>query len=65
MKRAIDTYFGADGHHVDGGELREDKDPTVIAYPQWFEDAPASIRNASPVVESATAAPGEKRSVKR
>lgn len=62
MKRATDTYFGADGHHVDGGELREDDDPTVKAYPAWFEDAPAATRSKSPVVESATAAPGEKRS---
>ena len=65
MKRAIDTYFGADGHHVDGGELREDNDPTVKAYPQWFEVAPTSTRSVSAAVESATAVPGEKRPTKR
>jgi hypothetical protein len=75
MKRAIETFHVAGGSTVVEGSLFDDKEPVVREHPSMFEDAEAAalrlletspvFRAAAPVVEQATAAPGEKRSVKR
>lgn len=52
-------YFGVNGESiavVEGETFRSD-DPVVKKYPQFFKAA----RAAEPVIEYATAAPGEKR----
>lgn len=58
---------------VDGRRIRLTKDdpwrsddPVVVAVPHFFVDEPSKVRTsaarvAAPVVEQATAAPGEKR----
>ena len=66
MKRP--TFSGVTRYEVEGGGMvadvldenreYEDDHPLVKAYPDWFVDA-------DDPVESATAAPGEKRSVKK
>lgn len=75
MKRAITTFHAAGGLTVVEGSLFDDKDKVVREYPALFEDAtdaalrlleqPPVFRAVAPAVESATAAPGEKRSAKR
>jgi hypothetical protein len=75
MKRAITTFHAAGGLTVAEGSLFDDKDKVCREYPALFEDAdtaalrlmeePPVFRAAPAAVEQATAAPGEKRSVKR
>lgn len=75
MKRATTTFHVAGGLTVVEGSLFDDKEQIVRAHPTLFEDADsaaARLQEGSPVfraldrsVEQATAAPGEKRSVKR
>lgn len=75
MKRAIATFHAAGGLTVAEGSNFDDKDPVVREYPALFEDVetaalrlleqPPVFRAVAPVIESATAAPGEKRSAKR
>lgn len=75
MKRAITTFHAAGGLTVVEGSLFDDKEPVVREYPALFEDTeaaalrlmeqPPAFRAVAPIVESATAAPGEKRSTKR
>ena len=77
MQRAIQTFHAPGGLTVVEGSLFDDKEPVVREYPAMFEDAdvaalrltdapPVFRAVAAPVVEQATAAPGEKRStVKR
>ena len=75
MKRAITTFHIAGGATVVEGSLFDDKEPVVRAHPTMFEDADVAaarlaevspvFRAVAPSVEQATAAPGEKRSVKR
>lgn len=75
MKRATQTFHAAGGRTVAEGSLFDDKEPVVREYPAMFEDADAAalrlldeppvFRAVAPAVEQATAAPGEKRSVKR
>jgi hypothetical protein len=49
------------------GDLRDDKDPAVKGHEQWFEpvEVTAARATAAPVVEQATAAPGEARAVSK
>lgn len=54
------------------GEAWDADDPIVQSHPDWFSPEPAVVRGTvprkaaeAPVVEQATAAPGERRSVKR
>lgn len=75
MMRATQTFHAAGGRTVVEGSLFDDKEPVVREYPAMFEDADAAalrlldeppvFRAVAPAVEQATAAPGEKRSVKR
>lgn len=75
MKRAITTFHVAGGLTVVEGSLFDDADPVVRERPALFEDAEAAalrlmeqppvFRASAAPVEQATAAPGEKRSVKR
>lgn len=57
------TYW--EGHKVPltRGEVWHASDPFVKAHPELFVDAPPVVRGY--VVESASKAPGEKRSTKR
>lgn len=55
---------------IGAGELWDGDDPLVTRYPDMFVDAPNVVRstateNGYTEVEQATAAPGEKRSVRR
>lgn len=75
MMRATQTFHAAGGLTVVEGSLFDNKGPVVREYPAMFEDADAAalrlldeppvFRAVAPAVEQATAAPGEKRSVKR
>jgi hypothetical protein len=74
MKRAITTFHLAGGLTVVEGSLYDDKEPVVREHAALFEDAEsAALRlldepptfHATPVVEQATATPGEKRTTKR
>lgn len=50
------------------GETRHADDPVVLAHPDVFSDEPIIVTRYpgwEPDVEQATAAPGEKRSVRR
>ena len=58
--------------HFDGRRLQTEVDQIwaaddefVKARPDLFNDAPSHVNTIAPVVEQATAAPGEKRATKR
>lgn len=69
MKEAIDTGYVLVGDQEmfhRRGKLYADDDPIVLAAPHAFEDAKphdplSSFSEPGPIVESATAAPGERR----
>jgi hypothetical protein len=60
---------------IQRGEIWDPDDPVVQSHPDWFTSDPTGLMRRSdppsiapmtePAVEQATAAPGEKRSVKR
>ena len=59
LVRAVTTFHGPDGLTVNTGDELESTNPIVRSRPELFERADSGV-------ESATAAPGEKRSaVKR
>lgn len=60
--RKCNTSFFVGARFVAAGELVEDSDPILRGREHLF-DAP--VRAAGPVIESATAAPGEKRATRR
>lgn len=56
--------------HINRGEAWDSDDPVVRSHPDWFTDSPdefarrtadAGAQAPEPVVEQATAAPGERR----
>ena len=59
MVRATGNYREMPSTLVREGELWPADDPVVVAHPAWFE--PVRVGRAAPVVEQATAAPGEQR----
>ncbi len=64
LLRAVSTFATEAGGHpqvIHVGELYEDDEPVVLANPSCFEPVRASF----PRVEQATAAPGERRDVRR
>lgn len=68
--RCIDSFaICIDGRHkvVKAGQVLRDTDPVVVGREHLFEDVEATIQTgrSTPVVEQATAAPGEKRNVSR
>lgn len=71
MARRVREAFSYDDEHgvpvtMRLGTLVEDNDPRVLGHEQFFEDAEtAAGRTAVSAVEVATAAPGERRSVRR
>lgn len=75
MKRAVTTFHAAGGLTVTEGSLFDDNDKVCREYPALFEDAelaalrltdvPPVFRAVSPVVEQATANPGEKRAARK
>jgi hypothetical protein len=53
------------GKYIVKNEVWHAGDPFVKAHPTWFSSDLGSIaKGSAPVVESATAAPGEKRTVR-
>lgn len=65
VKESVTTIIGAGKLRLSKDEAWEADDPVVKARPDLFVDRPVVVRSsvAAPVVESASAAPGEKRSV--
>jgi hypothetical protein len=57
------TKKGDHGRVIAAGEIVEDTDPVVKGHENLFQ--PVGVRSHGRDVESATAAPGEKRSVAR
>ena len=54
--------------HIVEGEVWAADDPLVLARPDLFTDSPPVIRRTAPApapIETASKAPGERRSVKR
>lgn len=47
--------------HIHAGSAWDGSDPVVAAYPDMFTDDPRALNRSEPVVEAATAAPGERR----
>lgn len=65
MKRPKQSvFFGWRGREValHPDEIYPDDDPLVRDNPQLFEDV--KLKSSTPVVEQATAAPGEKRTTR-
>jgi hypothetical protein len=56
---------------INRGEAWDADDPVVLSHPDWFTSDPSQFARTSsasygePAVEQATAAPGEKRTVRR
>jgi hypothetical protein len=66
MVRAVGDFREMPATIVRQDDMWPADDPVVKAHPEWF-DLPrkAAEKRAEPVVEQATAAPGEKRNVRR
>lgn len=52
------------GYNIIGGLTYAADDPVVRRNPQWFSDEPPQVIRTHPVVEQATASPGELREVR-
>lgn len=60
--RKANTSFFVGARLITVGELVADDDPAIAGREHLFDGAPSST---GPVIESATAVPGEKRTTKR
>ncbi len=60
LVRALTSFVGVDGLVITSGSIFTSDHPDVRAHPALFGPVVAS-RVAEPVIEQATAAPGEKR----
>lgn len=51
--------------HIQAGSAWDASDPVVREYPSLFTTDARALRRSEPVVEQATAAPGERRGTRR
>lgn len=66
VKQSVSTVVNGSRVRLSKDDPWRDDDPIVKAAPQFFADEPSKVQTsavkvATPVVEQATAAPGEKR----
>lgn len=55
------THHGGARVRMSRGEVWDATDPFVKAHPEFFDESPPDVRRTVAPVETATAAPGEKR----